>query len=47
MLISSDVNRMGRSQLEHPAVRKDQMLKVEHLLQDLKGGHFLPCFIGD
>lgn len=32
MLMSSDVNRKGSSQLEHPALKKDQMFRVEHFV---------------
>lgn len=42
MLVSSDVNRMGRSQLEHPAVKKDQMLKVERFVAGFERRSFPP-----
>lgn len=42
MLMSSDVNRKGRSQLEHPAVKKDQMLKVGHFVAGFERRSFPP-----
>lgn len=36
MLMSSDVNRKGRSRLEHPALRKDQRFRVEHFVAGLE-----------
>lgn len=42
MLMSSDVNREGRSQLEHPAVKKD--LKVERVVAGFERRSFPPVF---
>lgn len=40
--MSSDVNRKGRSQLEHPAVKKDQMLKAERSVEGFERRSFPP-----
>lgn len=42
MLMSSDVNSEGRSQLEHPAVKKDQMFKAERFVAGFERRSFPP-----